>query len=74
MRHLFSRELQHKGYRVEVLNLYAQEVQGFLWSLAASMGTNPGASDNTFPLWRQISDRVDENHLLGQNTVVLLDD
>jgi len=71
---VFGRQLQRLGYPASAINVVGQQPRDFLWSLASGLGTNPRSDEDSFLLWRRISDRLEENHFQGVTTVLLLDD
>ena len=70
----FERQLRCTARPAATVNLVGQEAREFLWSLAAELGASPELGDARHVLWRRVSDRVEQNHLDGTATVLLLDD
>jgi general secretion pathway protein A len=70
----FCREVRELPLPVCTVNLLGLELREFLWSVAAGLGVNPRVADETFSLWRRISDRIAENGCQQLSTVLLLDD
>lgn len=71
---VFARQLKAAGSHVVSLNLLALGEREFLWELASQLHRNPRDSDNSFQLWRSITDRLSENRYQQLPTVLLLDD
>jgi type II secretory pathway predicted ATPase ExeA len=70
----FASEVCGARHAICLANPLGMETHDFLWSLAASLQTNPRVDQNDFSLWRRISDRVRENQYQGIRTVILVDD
>jgi len=71
---VFARELRRQGKQLANLNLLGVDQHELLWLLAAELGANPDRSDDTFRLWRCVTDRLKENRYQQLDTVFLLDD
>lgn len=71
---VFAGQSRHAGRVACVVNLLGMDVRGFLWSLAAGLGTNPPGDEDAVLLWRRIDDRLEENALQGMEIVLFLDD
>ena len=71
---VFARDLRRRGKQLANLNLLGVDQHELLWLLAAELGANPDRGDDTFRLWRCITDRLKENRYQQLETVILLDD
>jgi len=71
---VFGRQLREQGRTVCATSLLGQDLRGFLWTVAAGLGTNPRNADDTFALWRQTHDRLRALHYVGDAPTLLLDD
>jgi type II secretory pathway predicted ATPase ExeA len=71
---VFGRQLREQGRTVCTTSLLGQDLRGFLWTVAAGLGTNPRKADDSFGLWRQTHDRLRALHYVGDAPTLLLDD
>ena len=71
---VFSREFRRGSGQLANLSLLGVDAHELLWMMAADFGLSPSRSDDTFRLWRSISDRLTENRYQQVNTLLLLDD
>jgi general secretion pathway protein A len=70
---VFARDLRRAGkavVRVDLLGIGGRE---FFWQVAAGWGLRMTDDNDTFALWRSLSDRLAESRLARQDCVLLLD-
>jgi len=71
--HVFASECRQQGYRIAYCDLLGVSVREFYWLLGNQLGAAVRIEDDVPRLFRQVSDRLQENRLQGVPTIVLLD-
>ena len=71
---VLARDLRRQACAVVRLNLLGLDPRELLWHLALQLGACPLEDDETFRLWRYLSDRLVELRFDQVPTVILLDD
>ncbi len=71
---VFAQALRRSGCQVVLVGLIGLNPHELLWQITAKLGANPGTEENVARLWRRLTDRLIENRLQQQTTVILFDD
>jgi general secretion pathway protein A len=69
-----ARQLERQGRAVVLVDATAVSARELTWLVACGLGAAPHEDADVPRLWRQISDRVVENRLQQQHTVLLVDE
>jgi general secretion pathway protein A len=69
-----ARRLARKGHTAVSVNALGVSVRELLWQVAAGLGAAPNEDADSARLWRLVSDRLIENRLQQESTVLLIDD
>lgn len=69
-----ARQLERQGRAVVLVDATTVSARELTWLVACGLGAAPHEDADVPRLWRQISDRVVENRLQQQHTVLLVDE
>lgn len=71
---ILAQQIRRQGGVAVVSDLLGASPRSLLWDLASQLSARPRAGDDTFLLWRRVSDRLAEQRHQQLLTVLLLDD
>ncbi len=71
---LFAQEAERENWHVASLNLLGLSVHELQWQLAVALHAGPRAGDDALRLTRRLDERLQQNYLQAETTVLLLDD
>jgi len=71
---VFAGQCQRAGQAVAQVSLQGLSAREFYWQLGNELQAAVRVEDDVLRLFRQVTDRLQENHLQDRRTVVLLDD
>ena len=69
-----ARRLVRSRHTAVSVNAMGLSVRELLWQVAAGLGAAPSEEADSARLWRHVADRVVENRLQQESTVLLVDD
>jgi len=70
----FAQQCRLAGHAVAQVDLWGLSTREFFWQLGNKLRAAVRTEDDMLRLFRQLTDRLHENKLQGQQTVLLLDD
>jgi general secretion pathway protein A len=70
----FAAEADREGWHVAEFNLLGLTVREFYWQLGIELRANPRTTDDPMRLCHRITERFEQNHVQGEQIVLLLDD
>jgi general secretion pathway protein A len=71
---LFAEEGMRENWQVARLNLLGLSVREFQWQLAVELHSSPRLGDDALRLTRRMEERLQQNHLQSETTLLLLDE
>jgi general secretion pathway protein A len=71
---LFAEEAAREGWHIAEINPLGLTIREFYWQLATALHANPRSTDDVAKLCRRVEERFEQNHLQGEQLVLLLDD